>query len=102
VDSTTAAAIVALFAPLIVSLVKQTGLSSSANGFIAIALYLIFGALAVVVSGLPFTTNNFVQFSVIFTTVGTAAYYGYWKNTGLEAALTSTTSIIKAPAAPLG
>jgi hypothetical protein len=45
-----ATAIVALFAPLIVSVIKQTGLSSSVNGFIAIVVTLTNVALAL----LPF------------------------------------------------
>ena len=94
----TTAAIVAVFAPLLVSLVKQAGWSASVNGFVAVACYLLFGGIAVVVSGQALTIDNFVPLAAIFTTVGTAAYYAYWQHTGLEAALTTSTSVVKAPA----
>ena len=93
-----AAAIVALFAPLIVSIVKQEGWPSSVNGFIAVACYLVFGALAVVVSGQALTVDNFVPLATIFTTVGTAAYYAFWQHTGIQSALTASTSVVKAKA----
>lgn len=96
----TAVAIIALFAPLLVSVVKQVGLPNSANGFIAVACYLVFGAIAVVASGQALTIDNFVPLATIFTTVGTAAYYAFWQHTGLETALTTSTSIVKAPVAP--
>jgi hypothetical protein len=102
VDATAAAAIVALFAPLIVSLIKQTGLPNSVNGFIAIVVYILFGIGAVVLQGKPIDLNNIVPFVTIFTTVGTAAYVAFWQNTGLETTVTATTSFIKAPTAPLG
>jgi len=34
----------------------------------------------------------------LFTTVGTVAYQAYWKNSGLQVAITESTSIVKAPA----
>ncbi len=92
-----AAAIVALFAPLIVSLIKQSGWPSSVNGFIAVACYLVLGGIAVIVSGQALTVDNFVPLAAIFTTVGTAAYYAFWQHTGVEAALTTSTSVVKAP-----
>lgn len=96
----TVVAIVAMFAPLIVSIVKQAGWPATVNGFIAVACYLVFGAIAVVVSGQALTIDNFVPLAAIFTTVGTAAYYAFWQHTGLETALTTSTSIVKAPVAP--
>lgn len=96
----TAVAIIALFAPLIVSIVKQAGWPSSVNGFIAVACYLVFGGIAVVASGQALTIDNFVPLAAIFTTVGTAAYYAFWQHTGLESALTVSTSVVKAPAPP--
>jgi hypothetical protein len=99
VSTDTAAAIVAVFAPLLVSLVKQAGWSSTINGFIAVICYFVLGGLAVVVSGQALTIDNFAPLATIFTTVGTAAYYAYWQHTGLETALTTSTSIVKAPAA---
>jgi hypothetical protein len=99
VTTDTAAAIIAVFAPLIVSLVKQAGWPSSVNGFVAVACYLVFGGLAVVLSGQSLTVDNFVPLAGIFTTIGTAAYYAFWQHTGLEAALTTSTSVVKAPAA---
>lgn len=95
----TIAMIVALFAPLLVSVIKQAGWPSSVNGFVAVACYFVFGAVAVVTSGQALTLDNFIPLAGIFTTFGTAAYYAFWQHTGLEAALTTSTSIVKAPAA---
>jgi Na+/glutamate symporter len=99
-DATAAAAIVALFAPLIVSILKQTGLPSSVNGFIAIVVYIVFGVGACVTSGQPLDLNNITPFVTIFVTVGTAAYMAFWRNTGLETALTTSTSVINGAPAP--
>ncbi len=97
IDTTTATGIIAFFAPLVVSLVKQEGWPSSVNGFIAIAAYAIFGVLAVVTSGQSFDLNNIVPSVGIFVAVGTAAYQAYWSNTTLESSLTAATSLVKAP-----
>ena len=90
-------AVVAFFAPLIVSLIKQAGWSATLNGIVAIAVYVVFGAGAVLSSGQTFTLDNIVPAVALFTTVGTTAYMAFWKNTGLQTAITESTSIVKAP-----
>ncbi len=85
--------IVAFFAPLFVSIVKQTHWPNSVNGLFAIIVYIAFGLVAVVTSGQTFTLDNVVPVVTIFTTVGTVAYTAFWKNTALEPALTAATSI---------
>lgn len=97
VDTTAAETLVALFVPLIVSLVKQEHWPNTINGAIAIAVYVAAGAIAVVTSGQPFDMNNIVPAVTIFVTVGTVAYTAFWKNTALEATLTSSGLTIKPP-----
>lgn len=89
-------AIVAFVAPLVVSLVKQAGWSSSINGLVALGVYVLFGVGAVLSQGQAFTLDNIVPAVTLFTTVGTVAYQAYWKNSGLQAAITESTSVVKA------
>lgn len=95
-DPTTIEALIAFFAPLAVSLVKQAGWSSTVNGLIAIAVYVAFGIGAVMAQGQTFTLDNIVPAVTTFTTVGTVAYMAFWKNSGLQTAITESTSIVKA------
>jgi len=90
-------AIVAFVAPLAVSLVKQAGWSPSVNGLVALGVYVLFGIGAVTAQGQSFTLDNIVPAVTLFTTVGTVAYQAYWKNSGLQVAITESTSIVKAP-----
>ena len=103
VDTTAAQTLVALFVPLIVSLVKQEHWSNTINGAVAIAVYIAAGVIAVVTSGQPFDLNNVVPAVTIFVTVGTVAYTAFWKNTALEATLTSSGLVMRPtiPTTPL-
>lgn len=94
-------AIVAFFAPLVVSLIKQTGWPSSLNGIVAIGVYVLFGIGAVLSQSQNLTLDNIVPAVTTFTTVGTVAYMAFWKNTGLQTAITDSTSIVKPPVAAL-
>ena len=94
-DTTTATVLAALIAPLAVAFVKQIGLSSSVNGFLALVCYVAFGGLAVASTGQPLDPAHIAAASATFTAVGTAAYQAFWSHTDLEAALTASTSIVK-------
>lgn len=87
--------IIAFFIPLIVALVKQQGLPNSWNGLISILCYVVFGVVGVVISGQPLTFANTVALWGIFQTIGTTAYQAFWKNTGVEPALTAATSVYR-------
>lgn len=89
--------VIAFFAPLIVSIVKQAGWPSSVNGIIALVVYAIGGAIAVVAQGQAITLDTVVPTITLFATVGTVAYNAFWQHTGLERAVTNSTSIVKAP-----
>ncbi len=85
--------IVAFFSPLVVAVAKQARWPNSVNGFLAILTYICFGVLGVATSGQPLDLQNIVPTVATFTAIGTVAYTAFWKNTGLEAAITATTLI---------
>lgn len=94
-DTQAAEIIIALFAPLVVSLAKQQGWSKEVNGLVAIIVYILFGIGAVATSGQPLSLNDITPAVAIFVTVGTAAYTAFWRNVPQEAALTRATSIVR-------
>jgi hypothetical protein len=61
----------AFFSPLLISLLKQAGLSPQVNALIAQVAYIVIGVAAVVVSGTPITS---------------AAYNLVWSNLGVATA----------------
>ena len=93
----------AAVAPLLISLIKQSGLSTQVNALIALACYVVVGVGAVLVSGEALTLENASALITIATVVGTAAYNLIWNNLGvtdsqdqsLEDRLTAATSFIK-------
>ena len=95
----TAFIIFTAISPLVISLVKQSGLSSQANALIAFACYVIVGILGAILSGEALTIENVVPLITIATVVGSAAYGLIWSNIGGEVSiddrLTRATSIIK-------
>jgi ABC-type uncharacterized transport system permease subunit len=76
----------AFFSPLLISLLKQAGLSPQVNALIAQVAYIVIGVAAVVVSGTPITMENAVQLSLVATVVGSAAYNLVWSNLGVATA----------------
>ena len=93
----------AALAPMIISLVKQSGLPTQANAIIAVIGYIVVGAAGAVMSGEELSAENLVTFVTVSTVVGTAAYNLLWANLGkqtpddvsLEHKLNDATSIIK-------
>ena len=87
------------FSPLLISLLKQAGFSVQVNALIAQVTYIAIGIAAVLVSGEALTMENAVQFSLIATVVGGAAYNLIWSNIGgevsIDGRLTRATSIVK-------
>lgn len=90
-------------APLIIALVKQSGLSTSWNAVIALIGYVVIGVGGAVVSGTPLTVDGIVPFIAIAVVLGTAAYNLLWKNLGAGTAggsidhrIEATTSLIRA------
>jgi hypothetical protein len=92
-------ALVALFIPLLIAVVKQSGFPATVNGLIAMAVYIITGVIAVAVSGQTIDLQNILPAIGIFTTGGSVAYLAFWKNLG-EPKLVAKTSIIRANGAP--
>jgi len=87
-------------APMLIALVKQSGLPTQANALIALAAYIVVGIAGAFMSGEEFTAENAVTFIAVATTVGTVAYNLLWKNLGpdddpLEERLNAATSVIK-------
>ena len=93
-DTTAIEGVIAVFVPLLIALLKQTGFPNSYNAVIAVVVYVLFGVLGVAVSGQAIDVNNLVPTIGIFTTVGTAAYFAFWRNVG-EPQLTERTSAVK-------
>jgi hypothetical protein len=85
--------------PLLIALVKQSGLPSQANAIIALACYIVIGILGVLLSGEPLTIENAVQLITTATVVGSAAYGLIWSNLGgdisIDERLTAATSFVK-------
>lgn len=93
----------AAIAPMLISLVKQSGLPTQANAIIAVIGYIVVGVAGAFMSGEELTAENLVTFIAVATVVGTAAYNLLWANLGkqtpedigVEARLNAATSFIK-------
>ena len=75
-------AIVAVFVPLLVAVIKRENFSNTANAIIAIVVYAVAGGLAVLVQGQSFDLQNILPSVALFTGTGTIAYQLFWKNWG--------------------
>jgi len=104
-DPTTNAAFL-LFAsltPIIVSLLKQSGLSSQWNALIALAVYVVVGVAGALAQGEALSVQNAVPFIAASVLVGTAAYNLFWSKIGgdndgngsIDDRITTATSIVK-------
>jgi len=96
-DPTTTTAYIffsAVVSPILIALLKQTGLSAKVNSLIAIGVYAVVGVAAALMSGVELTLNNVVTLITIGTLTGRAAYSIFWTNFG-EEALTARTSFLK-------
>jgi hypothetical protein len=74
--------IVAVFVPLLVSVLKRDGFSQTVNALIAVIVYVVVGVLSVLVSGQALDINNIMPAVAIFVGGGTVAYQLFWKNWG--------------------
>lgn len=92
----TANAVLSLFLPLIVSLVKQSGFDDRTNRLIALVIYFVWAILATVLAG-NFTVEGLLQNFAITLTTGTIAYQMIWKSFGIDDTLTAITSFKKSP-----
>lgn len=78
----TAFLIFSTLVPVLVALVKQAGLPHAVNALIALLVYVVVGAAAVLVSGVEFSLDNIVPAVTVLTVVGTAAYNIFWNQLG--------------------
>ena len=90
----------AAIAPILIALIKQSGLPKQANALIAFGAYIVVGIAGAIVSGVELTAENALMFITIATTVGTVAYNLVWQNLGpaddpLEPRINAATSIVK-------
>ena len=93
----------AAIAPMLIALVKQTGLPVQANAVIAVIGYIVVGVAGAFFAGEELTAENLVSFIAVATVVGTAAYNLLWSNLGkqvpedlsVDNRLNEATSIIK-------
>lgn len=99
-----AAFLLAVFlSPLLVSIIKQSGLTTAMNALIAQVVYVVVGVLGAVWSGIPITVENSVPLIVTATLVGSAAYNLIWSKIGgdehgngsIDDRLTQATSILR-------
>jgi len=87
--------------PIFVALFKQSGLPSSANAIVALVVYIVVGAAAVILSGEPVTADNLIPAITTMTVVGSAAYGIFWNQIGaadgegesFDSRLTEATSV---------
>jgi predicted membrane channel-forming protein YqfA (hemolysin III family) len=75
-------AVVSIFVPLLVSVIKRDGFPQTVNAIIAMVVYVVVGVLSVLVSGQAFTLDNLTPAIAIFVTGGTVVYTLFWKNWG--------------------
>lgn len=90
--------IVAIFVPLLVSVLKRDGFSQTVNALIAIVVYVVVGVLSVAVAGQPLDLNNVAPAIAIFVSGGTIAYQLFWKNWG-DPQITAKINVLPAPSA---
>jgi hypothetical protein len=87
--------------PLLIAVIKQSGLSSSWNAVIAFACYIVIGVAGAILEGQALTIENIVPFIATATVVGTAAYNLIWANlstmggTPVEERIEVATSVVK-------
>ena len=87
-----AGAILGLLTPLLVSAIKQPGLSTTQRRLIAYAAALVVGALTVLASG-GYTGADLVSTLLITIAASQAAYAELWKPSGAAAAVEKRTSL---------
>lgn len=93
----------AAIAPMLIALVKQSGLPTQANAVIAVIGYIVVGVAGAFMAGEELNAENIVTFIAVATVVGTAAYSLLWSNLGkqtvvdtsVEERLNDVTSVIK-------
>jgi len=93
----------AALAPILVSLLKQSGLSTQWNALIALAVYAIVGIAGALAQGEALSPQNAVPFIAASVVVGTAAYNLFWSKVGgdeegngsIDDRITNATSIVK-------
>ena len=81
-DSTTIEVLAGAVLPVLISFLKRLHYPDTLNAVIALAVYAVFGVVAVVVSGQTIDVNNLVPTISLFTAAGTVAYQLFWKNWG--------------------
>lgn len=72
--------VVAAILPVLIRFVKQEHFSQAVNGAIAVGVYVVAGALAVVVSNTQIDFANVTTICALFAGAGTVAYTAFWKN----------------------
>ena len=75
-------AVIGIFLPVLVAVVKRENFPNYVNAAIAIVVYIVAGALSVLLQAQTFDLNNIVPAVAIFTASGTIAYQLWWKNWG--------------------
>lgn len=74
--------VVAIFVPLLVSVIKRENFPNTVNAIIAIVVYAVIGVLSVLVAGQTFSLDNITPAVATFVAGGTIAYQLFWKNWG--------------------
>lgn len=87
----------ALFVPLIVSVIKQSGFDDRLNRLIALGTYLVWALIVTVIAGGFTDISDFLGNFAATLTVGSVAYDKIYKAFGFDDALTDKTSIVKPP-----
>lgn len=93
--------LVAFFIPLLVAVIKRENFPNTVNAVIAIVIYAVAGALAVLVQGQSFDLQNIIPSVAIFTGTGTIAYQLFWKNWG-DPQITAKVNGATTPVPPTG
>lgn len=91
----TANAVLSLFLPVLVSIVKQSGYDDRVNKLIALAVYIAWAVVVTLAVGGEFNFVTFLNNFVTTLVTGTIAYQMIWKSFGFDDALTDATSFRK-------
>ncbi|MGH2512372.1 MAG: hypothetical protein ACRDGQ_06770 [Candidatus Limnocylindrales bacterium] len=78
----TEAGVLGILLPVLIAFLKREHFSNAVNGAIALVVYVVAGAFAVLLSGTPVDVDNLVPTISIIAAAGTIAYAAFWSNWG--------------------
>lgn len=71
--------IIAILLPILIGFLKQAKFPDIYNALIAVAVYVVAGVGAILLSGQPFDPKDITVWVSLFVGFGTIAYQAFWK-----------------------